>query len=94
MIEKKTTELHAIFKGHVQGVGFRYTIRRLAAQYSISGWVRNQADGTVEMIAQGPRKGIEQLLSDIISYFKHNIFEQKLIWDEVRNVYNGFNITY
>ncbi|MHC4288506.1 MAG: acylphosphatase, partial [Planctomycetota bacterium] len=37
-----------IFKGRVQGVGFRYTTQRAASRYELTGYVRNLPDGTVE----------------------------------------------
>ncbi len=39
------------YAGRVQGVGFRYTVRQLAAGYEVSGWVKNLADGRVELLA-------------------------------------------
>jgi acylphosphatase len=42
-----------IFHGDVQGVGFRWTTRRIARQFAVAGSVRNLSDGTVELIAQG-----------------------------------------
>jgi acylphosphatase len=39
-------------RGHVQGVGFRYTTRRIAQDLSLTGWVRNTSSGTVEGEAQ------------------------------------------
>lgn len=38
------------YTGRVQGVGFRYTTRQLAAGYEVSGWVKNLADGRVELL--------------------------------------------
>lgn len=41
----------AFFSGHVQGVGFRYTVKRIASGYEVVGWVRNLEDGRVELQA-------------------------------------------
>ncbi len=38
------------YTGRVQGVGFRYTVRQLAAGYEVSGWVKNLTDGRVELL--------------------------------------------
>ena len=57
-----------IFHGTVQGVGFRYTAHRLAGAYpDITGQVRNLSDGTVELIAEGPRDQLDDFTADINS---------------------------
>ncbi len=53
--------LHAIVRGDVQGVGFRYFVQRKAQQLGLAGWVRNNDDGTVEVVAEGGRPDLEQL---------------------------------
>jgi len=54
------------FRGHVQGVGFRYATLRLAQRFpAISGYVRNMPDGSVELFAQGPPHDVEAFLNDI-----------------------------
>ena len=42
-----------IVRGRVQGVGFRWFVEREAHILQVAGWVRNNADGTVEVLAQG-----------------------------------------
>ena len=51
-----------VVHGDVQGVGFRYFVMRRASQLGLKGWVRNNDDGTVELVAEGPRTDLEQLL--------------------------------
>lgn len=53
--------LHAIVHGDVQGVGFRYFILRRGEALRLLGWVRNNDDGTVELVAEGSRPELEQL---------------------------------
>jgi len=47
------------YAGVVQGVGFRYTVQRLACEHRIVGWVRNNRDGTVSALAEGTADQIE-----------------------------------
>jgi acylphosphatase len=51
--------------GDVQGVGFRAFVFRRALSYGVTGWVRNRPDGSVELLAEGPRAALETLLSDV-----------------------------
>ena len=53
------------FSGHVQGVGFRYTARQVASGYPVMGFVRNLADGRVEMVAEGEPKDLDALAADL-----------------------------
>ena len=48
------------FTGQVQGVGFRYTARRVASRYPITGFVRNLPDGRVELMAEGTAADVER----------------------------------
>ena len=50
-----------MIRGDVQGVGFRYFVLRKAQQLGLRGWVRNNDDGTVELVAEGARQDLEQL---------------------------------
>ena len=51
--------------GRVQGVGFRWFSQQTAEQHHISGWVRNKADGSVEMAIQGDTPDVERFLVSI-----------------------------
>ena len=51
--------------GDVQGVGFRYFVTRHARPLGIKGWVRNRPDGAVELVAEGERPVLEQLLVNV-----------------------------
>jgi acylphosphatase len=49
-------------RGDVQGVGFRYSARARASSVGLSGWVRNERDGSVRAVFEGPRDAVESLV--------------------------------
>ncbi len=53
------------FAGRVQGVGFRYTVLELAASHDVTGYVRNESDGSVELVVEGHRDELERFLQSI-----------------------------
>lgn len=55
--------MHASVKGNVQGVGFRAFVQHWAVQLGLTGWVRNRWDGSVEVMAEGNRKNLEELVA-------------------------------
>lgn len=61
----EVAELHATVHGYVQGVGFRFWTQREASRLGLTGWVANRPDGTVELIAQGPRRQLLDLLGEL-----------------------------
>ena len=50
-----------LVRGRVQGVGFRWFVEREAHILGVAGWVRNNADGAVEVLAQGTREQLSGL---------------------------------
>lgn len=55
--------LYAVVYGRVQGVSFRYYTLQQARSLGLTGYVRNRWDGTVEVVAEGPRGNVEALLA-------------------------------
>ena len=53
---------HVRVVGRVQGVGFRWFVREEARRADLAGWVRNLADGSVEVAAEGPQEALARLL--------------------------------
>jgi acylphosphatase len=54
-MEKQLETRRFIVRGRVQGVGFRWFVEREAHMLGIAGWVRNNSDGSVEVLATGTR---------------------------------------
>ncbi|MHA7813873.1 MAG: acylphosphatase [Phycisphaerales bacterium] len=59
------TRQRVIFQGRVQGVGFRARSRMVAQRYPITGWVRNEPDGTVMLEAQGAENDLDRFLTEL-----------------------------
>lgn len=69
-------ELHCIVSGRVQMVMFRDFVTRKARRLRLVGFVQNKLDGTVEVVAQGPRESLEKLLTllhrgSLLSHVSH-----------------------
>ena len=63
MPEKPTEARRFVVRGRVQGVVFRWFVEREAHMLGIAGWVRNNADGSVEVLAMGTRDQLSGLRS-------------------------------
>ena len=60
-----TTRITVTFGGHVQGVGFRYTVRNLANGFRVTGYVKNLSDGNVELVAEGDPDEVKALIAAV-----------------------------
>lgn len=59
------TAKQVFFGGHVQGVGFRYSVKQIAKGFDVIGWVRNLPDGRVELQAAGEAQELDAFLKAI-----------------------------
>jgi acylphosphatase len=53
---------HAVFRGRVQGVGFRVFVEDAAVRQGLEGWVRNRRDGSVEALFAGSAEAIDAVI--------------------------------
>ena len=86
--------LHVLYSGRVQGVGFRYTAKRVATGFEVTGIVRNLADGRVELIAEGLKdelEGFQQAIRE--SGLGSLIARENASWHEAKNDFRGFEIS-
>ena|SRR5437763_11444328 len=93
--QKQREEFSAVVVGHVQGVGFRYFVVGKARMLGLQGYVRNDSTGDVEVVAQGARSALEQLLVLLrqgpSAAQVHNV---QLTWREPTEHFSGFYIRY
>ncbi|MGL6195932.1 MAG: acylphosphatase [Thermoguttaceae bacterium] len=61
------------FFGNVQGVGFRYTTCSIARNFSVTGYVRNRSDGSVELVIEGKPVEIDRFLDSICTRMDNHI---------------------
>jgi acylphosphatase len=54
-----------VYRGLVQGVGFRYTARRIASRFSVTGYVQNLPDGQVRLVAEGGKEALDRFLAAV-----------------------------
>ena len=61
------------YSGHVQGVGFRYTVRRIAGRYPVTGFVKNLPSGKVQLVAEGPPAEVAAFVAEVADTMRRYI---------------------
>ncbi len=85
--------LQVYYAGNVQGVGFRYTVKSLAAGFEVTGTVRNLPDGRVELVAEGAKEELSAFQQAIReSDLGHFIRKEDVAWQEPLGGLRGFEI--
>jgi acylphosphatase len=88
-----TIRLTAVVTGRVQGVGFRYWVRRVAEPLGLHGSATNRADGRVEVVAEGPRSRCERLLAEMYgSQAPGWVGDVAVTWSDAQGERPGFRI--
>lgn len=73
-------QARVVYSGTVQGVGFRYVVQRYASDLKLVGWVKNLRDGRVEILLEGKKNLIEQLLEGVDKHFDGYIKEKDVTY--------------
>lgn len=87
-------EVFLKISGEVQGVGFRYDTVSQAQNLGLAGWVRNAPDGTVEILAQGQKQNLEELIAWAKTGPRFQVQKVKLEWRQPQAVFGSFEIRY
>ena len=89
----KRCRMCIFYSGHVQGVGFRYTTKTVAAGFEVAGSVRNLPDGRVELIAEGERAELEAFRAAIRDAgLSALVRDERVTWSDAQNESHGFEI--
>lgn len=86
---------HILVKGLVQGIGYRYFVRRVAQELNLTGWVRNLPDADVEVIVEGEKGKIKNFITKLQSghpWAKVDFTDIK--WNSYTGKYNSFEIKF
>jgi acylphosphatase len=92
---EKEQRVHMIVHGRVQGVFFRDSTRRVALEMDLTGMVRNLMDGTVKIIAEGPRTQLDRFVLWTHQGPSSAVVDNLDVeFDEATGEYTTFSITY
>ena len=90
----KRRRVTVYYSGHVQGVGFRYTVKRLTAGFEATGTIQNLPDGRVELVAEGDSDELQAFLQAIRdSELGGLIRSEDVRWGTATGTLRGFQIT-
>jgi acylphosphatase len=81
--------------GIVQGVGFRYFVRNAATALGLGGSVRNRPDGSVEVVAEGARGLVDELIRQLrVGPRYASVAGIDIQWEEPRKDFSGFDYAF
>lgn len=91
---EENARVHLLIEGRVQGVFFRASAQAEAGRLGLTGWVRNRPDGAVEIVAEGERKKLD----DLIAWSRHGprgaeVENVRIEWGEFSGEFSAFRIT-
>lgn len=93
--ERKKRRVTARFIGRVQGVGFRFTTVALASRFDVTGFVRNEPDGSVLIVAEGDEGVLNRFLEAVrSSSVGRYIVKEELAWGPATGEFTRFGVEY
>jgi acylphosphatase len=86
---------HVVVHGMVQGVGYRYSCHREAAENNLTGWVRNNWDSTVEAVFEGQKSDVERMVAWCRrGPISAGVSSVDVDWDEPTGEFDSFDIRF
>ena len=83
-----------IYSGHVQGVGFRWTVRQIVQGHAVTGFVRNLDDGRVQLVVEGQAAEIDCFLASIRERMADYIAQAQEAKSPATGQFAGFEIVH
>jgi len=81
-----------LYTGHVQGVGFRFTVRQIAQSFTVTGFVRNLPNGKVELVAEGAPVELDRFLAEVANSMADHIRDAATSSELATGEYGSFVI--
>src|ERR1700745_3666754 len=78
LLEQVMISLQVFYEGHVQGVGFRFTVRHIAKGFDVTGWVRNLRDGRGELQVTGQEAEVRAFLDQVAQSELHSLIRKQI----------------
>lgn len=80
------------FTGRVQGVGFRYSTCNVARRFDVTGWVRNEMDGSVKCTVEGDAAELDRFVEAVKQSMSGNIRDTRIERGQATGEFSGFAI--
>jgi acylphosphatase len=87
-------QCEVVYRGMVQGVGFRYTARHIASRFPVTGYVQNLPDGQVRMVVEGSRVTLDRFLAAVHAEMGHCIEETTPTIRPATGEFQQFSVRY
>jgi acylphosphatase len=94
VVESTTQRCDVRYRGMVQGVGFRYTTRRIAQRFVVTGFVRNLPDGSVRVVAEGWPAEVRRFLDAILAELGEYVTEKEETPGAATGEFRSFDIRF
>lgn len=93
-MENSMVRLDLTVRGRVQGVAFRWYTQKKALGLGLTGWVRNQPDGSVRILVEGPRPDLEIFCDWAACGPDHaRVDHREIAWSQAAGKFEDFLIT-
>jgi acylphosphatase len=86
--------IHVVFRGRVQGIGFRFTAESVAASLGVVGWVKNLRGGDVEVVAEEKEDILKDFISRLEEQFSGYITDKEVAWEDATGEFKEFGIRF